>query len=435
MYGSLDISSLANLTVPASESDSGYGYDIPTAGLKVSRYPRLFQPIDQTYAFPVGNGIVRTRLPNDGAYDFRRSMFLVDLTVSVTPAGVGPYLAFMNGAWNVFDRFRLLQQGNVIQERNDYAKCYNLVFLLQSDPTFISQIGPLLGIDILANRITNAATTSTYSIPIDTGILVSGIVPMNVLNGAIDTEFYMSRPSDCLDTNGTNGQITLSNIQWFVERVAGAEYESRLMAMWQSGIRIAFKEWLLFQNPILQVAQDLKIGIRRASVDYILSYFTNNDMLMNTDVVTTGFPNRQWNWQKLNLLNYQFRINGMVFPDQAVDCTNNALRAYHMLLNLTNSWELDGLSYDTPNISLDAFNGTDSTHGQFLTIGDFRSNPAIEYGKQNVVNLFGTQAASQDPQLNVRLGTTPPTSTTMFHFARYTVIATVKRDGSIYSEF
>lgn len=435
MYGSLDITSLEKFTVPPSEKESGYGYALPVAGFKVSRYPRLLQPLDQTYSFPVGNGIVRIRLPNDGAYDFRWSMFLVDLTITNTPAGIAPYLALMNGAWNIFDRFRLLQQGNVIQERNDYAKCYNLVFILQSDPQYVSAVGQLFGIDILANRIINATGVTTYSIPIDTGILTQGIIPFNVLNGAIDVELYMSLPNDSLDTNGTNNLTTLQNIQWFVERIAGAEYETKLATIYQSGLNIAFKEMILFQNPIIQVVHDLKIGVRRASIDYILSYFTNNDTLRNMDVNTTGFQNRQWNWQKLQLLNYQFRINGMVFPDQAVDCTNNATRAYHMLLNLTKSWRLDALSNETPNITPDAFNGDGNLNAQFLVIGDFRSNNEIPYTQQNIINLLGTEASSQDVQLNIRLNALPPTSSTMFHFTRFSCISRVHRDGNITTQF
>lgn len=435
MYGAQEITTLAKWTVPPSEENSGYGYALPVAGFKVSRFPRLFQPLDQSYSFPIGNGIVRIRLPNDGAYDFRESMLLVDVTLTNTPALVDPYLALMSGAWNLFDRFRLLQQGNVIQERNDYAKCYNLTFILQADPDYISGIGQLLGVDILANRITNALAIHRYSIPLDTGILTQGNIPLNVLAGAIDVELYMSLPADCLDTNGTANQITLNNIEWYVDRIAGAEYETKLAGIYQAGLRIAFKEMILFQNPVIQIAHDLKIGVRRASIDTILSYFTNNDAIRNTDVVASGFMNRQWNWQKLSLRTFQFRINGTVFPDQAVDCTGRAIRAYHMMLKLTNSWKIDGLCQDSPNIEPDAFNGPDATHGQFLITGDFRANCRVPYWEQNVINLLGTEANSQDVQLNIRLDAPPPASSTIFHFTRYSCISHVHRDGTISTHF
>lgn len=437
MYGAQIVTTLAPLIPPSELTTPGLNFTTPRAGPKISRYPRLLQPNDQTYSTPTGNGIIRFRLPNDGVYNFKDSMLFWDVTITQTPNGVNPYLALMNGTWNMIERVRLIQQGQVIQERLDYAKVFNLKMGFLSDPTYLSKMGPLFGMDTFNNRKANATVTSRYAVPLDLGFLTAGPIPLNSLNGAIDLEITLSQVQDCLDTNGSSNLITVSNIEWYVERIAGAAWETSWAQRFISGgMKIAFKEWILFQNPVFQYQHDLKIGVRRASLDMVISYFTNLDTLRNTDIITTGFPDRQFNCQKLDLLNYQFRINGEVYPDQAVDCTGDAERAYKFYLGWSQGWMLDAMSQKrTPCVDPVAFNGTDSTHGQFIVVGDFRSNRNEWLFDQSIINMLGTEAAAQDLQLNVRFGTNPPTGSAMMHYTQFSCIASVNQSGTVIVNF
>jgi hypothetical protein len=426
--------------VGGTAKDGGYAFSKPVVGENVVRIPKIIYQDSGTSTETVspGNTHFKIRLPSNGTYCFKFSKLLFD--VRLTGTG-GTTIALVNGAWNVLNRFRHLQSGNCIEERQDWNEGVNLKMLARSDPTVFGKMREDYGVGTLAERQAWGLTTRTYAVPVDVGFLNSGNLAFGEvgnssggpaakgLAGAHDLEFYLNLPSNCMESDKTDLKIYISNIRWLVEKLEGSEYERKL-AQWltRGDVAIPFKMVDKFQAPVFQISQTLNIGHRARYLDSIIGHFANLNDLQDP---TSATLNRHWYWPKLDLLNYQFRDSPLpgsnaVYPSETVDCQGNSERAYHFYQKWVDAWISSGLAQDAASISKTNFNST-----RFLIVGDFRSNRSGDERVNNIINLQSSDTTYNDIKLHVQFSTTPSAGDVMNFFIFYTVLHNVTKTGFV----
>ncbi len=423
----------------------GYAFEKPIEGLEVVRLPRIVYQDSgtSTEVKAPGNTYFRFRLPSDGCWDYSKAQLQAD--VRVTKVG-GTYLRFSNGIWNIFDRMQHLNGGNCVEDRQFTNDCYDFKYLMEQDPLVVQQMGnDLFGIGTTADRDAWAATTKTYSFPLDLGFLTSGVLPfghIGMRNGEEvrglelyhDLQIYLADNSTYLETDGTSPVVYLSNIQIFVDKIEGHAWEYKLCEHVRSGrCSIGWKAIDKYQNPVFQVSQMLKISHRARYIDWINTVFVNLDNQQDMTQPT----NRRWNYPKLTLEQYQFKdvpLGGQnsVYPSEAVDTKGEARRLYWMYLCWTQAQDAAGFPKYAPNLTLVNFNGPDANHGMFTLIGDFRSNRDEEKVLDNsVVNLFSSERQNNDIKLDLRFTSAPSIAWAANHFIQFSVVSLISKSGGI----
>jgi hypothetical protein len=418
----------------------GYGFQKPEVGHNVVRIPKVIYQDSGTSTEVVtpGNTLFKIRLPSNGTYDFRESMLKFDLRMTKTG---GTYIRLVNGAWNVLNRFRHLQGGNCVEERQDWNETYNLKWLARQQPDVVSNITSLLGIGTTTQRNTWGATTRSYAMPVDVGFLNAGILPFGEVDpghcglaGAHDLEFYLNLPAHCVETDGTDVKIYISNIRWHVEKIEGLEWERQLCNFFRSGsASISYKMVDKYQSPLQTITQTVPISHRSRYVDSIVGTVVNlNDL---QDMASTTL-NRHWNYPKSNMISYQFKdapLRGAnsIYPAEIVDTTGDAERAYLFYMQWVRSWKSSGFSQDAPVLTSTNFNGTAADEGKFLIVGDFRSNRPVDESHNHIVNLQSADNLYNDIKLDVRFSSAPASGLAINFFIFYTVVHNVNREGYI----
>lgn len=396
----------------------------------VERDPKRLIPQQNEYRAK-GNNVITFDIPNDHIYDFSESMIHFDVRIVSTG---GTYRRIHNGTWNLFSRVRHLANNRKIEEKVDYGDIYSVEWVFQGDEDMESTMGvDLLGIETQATRnIWGASAGKRLATPLNVGFLTAGLFPAKFLTERHQLELYIQDPLLCLETDGTAPDIFISNIRWhchilkdslnsrnrFGQSVDHDGFEANIKGYVESGnFMVHYNSWETFQNPIFSVNHDLVISHRAAALSEILTIYRNENDRSNTLV-----NDKLMTFPKLDTTSYQFRINGAYFPDIAVDCTGDALDAYHHYLHWVNAWKLGGFDTDmpdNPNVTLDGFNTT-----EFIIAADFK--PSCE---KKFIATLPTIHHNQDPQLNIKFSVPPPAGMVAIHLMKFTTIAKIAIEG------
>lgn len=422
-----DPSNYFNNAVPEDSMD--FKYDTPkTQKYRIERVPRRLTPQNNSYSAR-GNEIIVFDLPNDAIYDFRESM--VFMQIMFTGVG-GTYRRPANGTWNLLRRIRHIANNRKVEESDNYGDVYTLKWIFEADPNTESQIGvDLLGINTQLTRNTWGADPIgvEFAIPINLGFLQSGYFPAKFLKERHQVELHLQDPNICIESDQTSLNFTTFNIRWhtfvvkdsntainrFGAGVDSEGFESQLKAYVESGnYQVSYDSWETFQNNVFAVNHDLVISHRAEAVKEIWTGFANINNRSNPLI-----NDRLWDFPKLNIISWQFKMNGYYIPDIQVDCTGNAIDSYHHYIHTVNGWDVAGFEndlVDDPNVNLDDYNDL-----AFVIALDLKATKERKF-----IGSVSTLDHNTDPQLNVKFSVPPPAGYIARHYISYTTIAKIE---------
>lgn len=242
-------------------------------------------------------------------------------------------------------------------------------------------------------------------------------------------EFYLDMPSTFIETDGTNPQVTIINQRWHYTEISSHDgsFEQTMSDLVHSGrYKIGYETTNVYQNPVLNQAPDIQIQWKGNAVNTINTIFVDG-----STIATTTVNDKFTTWPKVlsngvSLMTYQLNINEKWWPDEAVDTTGDAYRAYVMYLNQIGLWAIDGVGckFEAP-IGLTAFN-----NDQFFIPIDLRSTPKEWLDKSEIFNTLSLRNTST---LLLRLMFTapPPAQTVAYHFISNNILLVADRDGNL----
>ncbi len=355
--------------------------------LQARRLPIKQRSEQQTYASN-NNKQIKIKLPNNALYDTRYGY--LSFTMSATATG-GTYCRVASGADSVFDRLLIRFGAADVEDIMDYNRIKSILWETEVVPDVSANFSSTsakggMGIGTQAERNVLSAGAD-YSIPIVSGILNGELLPFQSVRNGMELNFYIADPTTCVETDGTNPVITITNVVFHIERLDLDQKYLSFIATYiaANGLQIGFHSWERYTSTLGTGAQqNLLINNRSSSVSGLFNLFLKSDELNNTLI-----SDRFLNWIPLALSQYSMLINGNTFPDEPIDAlTNGGWEAYQIYLRYVTKWKLNARIPISPSIPFEYF-----TNDRFLFIVDLEAYPEEE-GLINPFTTLGNNATT-----------------------------------------
>lgn len=338
-------------------------YKFPSAKFGMRLYRKqIRRDVDTAMPITPNNPIVRWKIPSSGTsvLDFRRGCIYVTLSVQASAVGANPSPS--NLAWNIVDRFRIEQGGNVVIDQRYFNLQETLMY------TMLTQIEQR---ETTANNLWGAgsrhlrktrANGFKYCIPLPSNCITKTMLPWFVMQRAdtrnmgswVTTAFQdvyfqweFAKPEAFVETD------IASPVSWTISRIE-VEYEeifltnlSDFMSNWHTFStkypKLPFKSLSSFITN-LQTAeeQDILLDIKVSSLISIFCTFRFTDTI-NTPTLLDKFENYLGR-ATLPLIEFQWQINGIWWPEKPVNCTDSSwVEPYKLFLQTTGKYHGRGL--------------------------------------------------------------------------------------------
>lgn len=348
-------------------------------GLPAKRVPVKIRAEMQSYASN-NNKLVRIMLPNNALYD-TRSGYLT-FNALITTAG-GTYRRVHYGIHSLFNRFRVLVGATEVEDLRDYNRIVSAE-LEMTNPTLVtSTLGALpMGFGTKVQREAQAAsaTGTQFVCPVISGVLNTELLPFDNIPNGVVLEFYLEDGTACIETDGTLPVITLSNIEFHMERLdVDPSYRSYIKNyVSANGLQLGFHTWDRYIAALNSGArQDVLINCKISSMNGLLNFLIDSSTLNNTQV-----NDKFLTWLPLTLQQTQVTVNGQVFPDEPIDTvTGYRYECYQGYCRWMKKWKLNALLEIAPPITNAAY-----ILNRFVQIDDFEPYPE----EDDIINPFST---------------------------------------------
>lgn len=426
---------------------SEYKVDTPKLGITVYNEPYYWNPIDNGTYFARSNNRIRIDIPNTDIWNFENAWLAADLTLYSDGVALTPdpaYLRMCNGSWNAFERLRHLSNLSPIEEMYPYWQLYSFQWVFeqseQVEQVFTSMLG--IGTQLTRNAWATGGGPATggvakrFIFPVDLGWLTSGPFPAKYLNTTQSIEIFLADPNQFIESNCGNLNFSLSNVELHaykmtskfpnvVNELRGVTWEEGFRSFIRSGdysVMLDYFDW--YQNTPIAQQGDYLIPVKTAAIQGIYTVFGNIQNISNPQI-----NNRILDFPKLTLSQYQLKIFSKMYPEQPVDCRDDAFQAYFFYLNLVNGWRVNAFQGLDPKndtmgevpVTLLNFN-TDS----FSAVADFRSIRKVP----SVNPIFNADNSTGEIRINLRFDAPPPAGTCTYHIVRSSSIFGCTPDGT-----
>jgi len=431
----------------ATTNDSEYKVNTPKMGVSVYNEPYYWNPIDNGTYSARSNNRIRIDIPNSDIWDFRNAWFAADLAITSDGVAVDAnpaYIRMGNGSWTAFERVRHLSNLSPIEEIYPYWSIYSYEWVFEQSEQVEQTYTEILGIGTQNARNSWAMNggpatggpTKRFIFPIDLGWLSAGPFPAKYLNTTQSIEITLVNPNQFIESNCSNLNFTLSNIELHAYKMTakfpnlvnewrGTTWEEGFKNFIRSGsysVMLDYFDW--YQNSILNQQGSYLIPVKTAAIQHIGTVFGNTSNLSNPLV-----NDRILTFPKLTLEQFFLTVFAKTYPEQPVDCRDNALQAYQFYTNFINGWTFncfEGLdpSNDSMNevpVTLSNFN-TDS----FVAIADFRSIRKVP----SINPIFNADANTGEIRITLRFTAAVPTGTCTYHIVRSSSIFGCTSEGA-----
>ncbi len=436
MYSQAD-AQLGRLAVASGDE---YKVNTPKMGITVYNEPYYWNPIDNGTYNAKSNNKIRIDIPNTDIWNFQNGWFAADLTLSSdgTPTDGNPaYLRMVQGSWNAFERIRHLSNLSPIEEMYPYWQLYTFQWVFEQSETIEQSFHEELGIGTQAERNAWGTITKRFIFPIDLGWISSGPFPAKYINATQSLEFFLSSPSQFIESNCGNLNFTFSNVEIHAYKMTnkfpnvinefrGTSWEEGFARFVRSGtyeVMLDYFDW--YQNTPISQQGDYLIPVKTAAIQGIYTVFGNvqniANPLINDRIIT--FP-------KLSIDQFQLKIFSKLYPDQPVDCRNEGFQPYQFYLNFVNAWTINAFPGESPD-QPDAINEAPVKLAEFNTdawtaICDFRSTRKVP----SINPIFNADNTTGDIRLTLRFSAAVPSGTCTYHIVRSSSIFGLKADGT-----
>ena len=345
-------------------------------GLAARRVPVKWRAEQQTYSSN-NNKLIRIILPNNALYDTRGGYLTFDVNLTVTG---GTYKRVHTGIFSIFNRLRVLFSSTEVEDLRDYNRIYSALWEMINPTLTTSNLAMSLGFGTQADRDNAGGTTTSYACPMFSGVLNTELLPFDNVASGMVLELYLEDGTACIETDGTNPIITISNIVFHMERLElDAAYRSFIASYVRaSGLTLGFTTWERFTQALPGgTIQNITINSKASSVNGILNF-----LILSTDLNNTLVNNKFLTWLPLSLQQYNVLINGTIFPDEPIDTISaNRFEAYEIMARWLRAWKLSGFLPDPAPISTASF-----AIDRFVFILDFEPYPECT----DIINPFTT---------------------------------------------
>lgn len=411
--------------------DTGFaniGSEIP-ADLKVGKIKSAIGakriPIhiraDQTQYDTNTNRLIRIALPTGSNFDMRKAHLTFTLALAKTG---GSYIRVHQHIFSIFNRLRVLYGSVAIEDNRDYNRRCHIVNQAENNRQAEWQTqGLSMGFGTQAQRNAWGAATSTdYVCQLFSGIINTEFLPFENFKKTFYLELYLEDPTVCLETDGTNPVITISNIMFNIEHLELQKNfrESLASLVATKGLVIGWHNYER-NTQALTTGQNQTINItqKHSSINGFMNIFVNsaaiNDMTQNDRMLT---------WPSLSLSLAQLFINNKTFPDEPIDCVfSNSSFVYDDYLKWIDSKHTNYLLKMPVPISQYEFVNS----SKFLQIDNFEAFP----GADDLINPMN----NIDSTVNIQKRLTFPGSIASNYqydtYIKYFTVVQLFTDGTV----
>lgn len=367
------------------------------------------QPQQQSYQRSK-NQYITIRIPNTDLWDLRRSYLTFDLTV--TSVG-GSYVRLAQGAWSLINRARLLFQRNEVEDVFQYGRRESFFYEFIHNYNIKATHQKLMGLGSAAQREANAATSTSYMIPLNLASLHASVWPCMALENYMEIELYLQDVNECFESDASSIDYTITNIDLHAERLTITNsLERKYKEMIRAG-RFIFKIETTrhYLNNLTTREGDLKIPHSTDSVKWIASWFVKESEQNDPTV-----DDKYFNWYKEGQINYQARVNQRRYPEHEVDTSDiDSIEAYmwYSKWSELNAWSGDGHGNKFIPVGVQHF----TADNRYVWINDFTSHPG-----SGAINPFGTGKSNVDIILNTKHVGIPSEPLQVHHYVCYTAV-------------
>jgi hypothetical protein len=430
-------------TIPTVTTDE-YRLDGPKMGEYVCQSPWITYPVDNGRYQGRGQNKFRFDIPDTGIFNFNSSYIKVTVTTSnngtkINPADpTAPYVRVRQGIWSIINKMRHLDNLQPIEEIFPYNLIYGFKWRYFQNQPYANSVGPyLLGIGTKANRNLWGSQSWEYVVPCDLSWIRAGPFPAKLMLNTQSIEITLEDPNVCLESNmlGLNYEVT--NVELHVDKmlpyfpgsdtmIQGQAWEEKIKRTIESGeYKVMVDKWDWYQNLPVAISCDFIIPIKKALLEWVVTVFSNVASIGDPTVDDTMIT-----YPKLDCVQYYMKIFTNMFPEQPVECRNQAIAAYEFYLQMLNAWKMNGFpTSDQPTfpnaicdvpIDLVTFNAN-----TFFMSVDLRST---RY--RDCINpLVNTDNTSTDMRFYLRLNSAPPANTSIYHFAHSKMVIALTPRG------
>lgn len=337
--------------------------------------------------------IVRFNFNNSGLIDFRRGYLSFDISVTTTG---GTYKRISQGIWSIFNRL-VLKTGRTLEDIREYNLFHSLLFEATKSYDVQDVLGPdAYGYATQAVRELKANNTTNYSMPVICGFMLSGIVPLGALQQVLQLEMYLDEPTKFVETDGTQPNVTLTNIFFHYEVLElGDEFTAAVKSMTTSGggLCYPFRTFTYYTQPVITALSNLVVPHSSSGIETYVSILRRSDN-MNTTTANDKFLT----WNKMDAFDCQIRFNNDFFPLEPIQYDGDQLQGYTNYLKWVDSWRLAGIyTKVTPTITAQAFNTN-----RFIIVNNLETYP-----NEGLVSDKNTTMAGNNVFLRLQLNQSP----------------------------
>lgn len=415
---------MQQLRVDVPES---YRFPPPTRTPNMRREEEILRPTANVYASD-GDNVIRFILPKKNI-DFRQGYLTFAVTLSATGS---TYKRIAQGAFSLIRKIRWFV-GSVDQSIDYYNRIQSFVYALMVNSQTVTTIGQdLLGFGTQADRNAKGTVTTVYSIPINVGIFSTSMLPLASVERDCDfcVEITLENPLWCIETDGTNPNFSITNVRWHYHSLKSEDgsYERSMAADVSSGkLAIGYGQWVSFQSTIENNIIEARINWQGVSLSNIISYVSNQAEISNP-LINDKFITWPRVFGGVSVKDFQLMVrDGLWLPPEPIDCSNEAIRAFHQFLDLRGLWSITGESSNPSPVDLDSFN-----FDQFFMVNNLSIIPK-EYGSNRFsFNQLSTRTSANNTILRVNLTGAPPAQHVLYHFIYHGVLFNVTPAGKMY---
>lgn len=336
---------------------------------------------------------IHIALPNTDTIDPRYSYIMADVNLTVTGA---TYQRLHLGIFSIFQTFRLLDNGDqATEEIIGYNRIYNKWWEIYNNPDATSATAvESMGFGTQAQRNARHAGNATfrYVIPLMSGILARRLLPLgNLQNHAFRIQLTLEDAARCVETDGTNPIITVSNIRFYYSTFSAPDVIEAALAqyagLYGGVMTMGFHTWRYVPQLLTAGVQSVSVPIPFAatSISWLLQTFRNQ-----AQDTTTTVNNKFLTWLPFNLTEVQLNINNKDYiPAQGMlNCTESARwHLYRNFLMWLDKTKTSGMLTERfpPSVTQTAF-----IDDKMVIVWDFEAFPE----EHSLVSSFSTDINS-----------------------------------------
>lgn len=382
------------------------------------RVPVKIRAEQQQYSSS-SNKLMRIILPNNAIYDTRSSYLTFDLTITTTG---GTYKRLATAVFSAINRLRVLAGATEIEDLRDWNRIYNILWEMINPPDVTANMGTtVMGFGTQFERNLLGSQVTSYACPIYSGVFNTELLPFQNLKNQIVLELYIDDPTTFVETDGTNPQITISNLVFNMERLElDKSYSDYIMSYVSThGLKLGFHTWERYINALTTgVNQNISITQRSSSMNGMLNIFTNSATI--NDPTTND---KYLNWLPLTISTVQAFINGSVYPDEPIDCVYaSAFQAFQIYLRWVQKYNANGLNPIAAPLTNFAF-----TSNRFVQVDDFEAFPELD----DVINPFNTLISTSPIIKKLVFSSLIPANYQLDSWIEFFKLICIYADGSI----